>query len=58
MPKLQTTDTSYLEKNGQEVTIIRRLTDKAADLNEVGMMYKAKLEDGTELDVFEDELVE
>lgn len=58
MPKFKTTDTSYRDKNGQEVTILRRLTETEADIEDVGVMYKAKLEDGTELDVFEDELVE
>ena len=46
----------YPERNGQTVTVIRALTDKEADLEEVGPMFKIKFADGIVTDAFADEL--
>ena len=43
-------------RSGQIVEIIRPLTEKEADIAEVGMMYKIKFADGFQVDAFEDEL--
>lgn len=52
----QTTQSDLLSKNGQKLTIVRPITDGEIDV-EVGNMYKVQLEDGTNLDVFEDEII-
>lgn len=51
-----TTETDLKKYNGTEVEIIRPLTEKEADIEEVGNMYKVKFYDGYERDAFEDEL--
>lgn len=51
-----TTDTELKKYNGTEVEIIRPLTEKEADIEDVGNMYKVKFNDGYERDTFEDEL--
>ncbi len=51
-----TTDTELLKYNGEKVEVIRPLTDKECDIEDVGNMYKVKFTDGYERDVFEDEL--
>ena len=52
-----TTDSEFIKYNGTEVEIIRPLTDKECDIEDVGNMYKARFYDGYERDVFEDELI-
>lgn len=50
---------SYMDKyTGQEVEIIRPLTNQEADLWDIGMMYCCRFKDGCVKDVFEDELQE
>ena len=44
-------------RSGQKVEIIRPLTETECDIAEVGNMYKVRFDDGTEIDVFEDELL-
>lgn len=51
-----TTDTELKKYNGTDVEIIRPLTEKEADIEDVGNMYKVKFYDGYERDTFEDEL--
>ena len=43
-------------RSGQEVEIIKPLTETECDIAEVGNMYKVRFDDGTEVDAFEDEL--
>ena len=43
-------------KSGQEVEVIRPLTVAECDVDDVGMMYKVRFDDGTEIDAFADEL--
>lgn len=52
-----TTDSELVKYNGTEVEIIRPLTDKECDINDVGNMYKVRFYDGYERDVFEDEII-
>lgn len=49
-------DSELNKYSGQKVEVIRPLTSDEADLDEVGMMYKVRLPDGTIIDAFEDEL--
>ena len=49
-------DTLRNHLTGQEVEVIRPLTEEEADIEEVGMMYKCKFADGLVREVFEDEL--
>ena len=51
-----TTDTELKKYNGTRVEIIRPLTEKEVDIEDVGNMYKVKFYDGYERDTFEDEL--
>ena len=51
-----TEDTELKEHNGTKVKVIRALTEKEANIEEVGRMYKCKFENGEIYDVFEDEL--
>ena len=51
-------DTTMNHLTGQEVEIIRPLTEDEADIEEVGMMYKCKFEDGEIRDCFDDELMD
>lgn len=48
----------YPERSGQRVEIIRSLTEEKADIAEVGPMYRVRFDDGTEADVFADELTD
>lgn len=50
-------DSELNSRSGQQVTIIRPLTDDECDKAEVGNMYKVKFKDGYERDAFEDELI-
>ena len=51
-----TTQSDLIQYNGTEVEVIRPLTEKEADISEVGNMYKVKFANGRESDAFEDEL--
>lgn len=51
-----TTESGLKKYNETEVKIIRPLTGKEADIEEIGNMYKVKYYDGFIGDVFEDEL--
>lgn len=44
------------DRDGGVVTILRKLTNKEADLIETGLMYRVRFGDGFESDVFADEL--
>lgn len=44
-------------RTGQEVQIIRELTEKEADIEDVGRMFRVRFPDGYVTDVFADELV-
>ena len=49
-------DSKVNSRIGERVEVIRSLTEKEADLLDVGPMYRIKFQDGTETDAFEDEL--
>ena len=51
-------DTSLNCRSGQLVSVIRPLTFKEADIDDVGAMYKIRFSDGYTCDAFEDELTE
>lgn len=51
-----TVDTDLASRSGSVCTIVRRLTDDEADLNETGPMYAIRFPDGAGACVFEDEL--
>ncbi len=53
----KTTQSDLVKHNGLKFEIIRPLTEDEADINDVGNMYKIKLENGIEIDAFEDELI-
>jgi hypothetical protein len=52
----KTTQSDLLRLNGSKCKIIRKLTKRECDIEEVGIMYKIKFEDGETIDCFEDEL--
>ena len=55
--KFNTTDSQYLNRNGQYALLVPDpLSQACFDIEEVGQMYTIKFEDGERLDVFEDEL--
>lgn len=56
MKALFKSTTDRLDPYNGPVTIIRPLTNDEADISEVGPMFKVKAPDGTEFDVFEDEI--
>ena len=49
-------DSELNYRSGQEVKIIRILTEAECDIDEVGNMYRVRFNDGMETDAFEDEL--
>lgn len=51
-----TVDSELTKYSGTEVEVIRPLTDKECDIEEVGRMYRVRFYDGYERDAFEDEL--
>ena len=51
-----TTQSDLVRYNGTKVNIIRPLREDEFDIEDVGMMYRAKFIDGRYWDVFEDEL--
>lgn len=51
-------DTGMNHLTGQEVEVIRPLTEEEADLEDVGMMYKCKFANGEIKDCFDDELID
>lgn len=55
--EFQTTQSDLLRLNGNRCTIIRKLTDRECDIQEVGNMYKIKFDDGEKINCFEDELI-
>lgn len=44
------------ERSGSPVLVLRALTEKEIDINDIGPMYVVKFSDGYECDAFEDEL--
>lgn len=50
------TDSEWKKRDGERCRVLRPLTDKEADIADVGPMYKIRFTDGTETDAFEDEL--
>ena len=53
-----TADGELAKYSGTDVEIIRPLTEKECDVEDVGIMYKARFYDGCERDAFEDELID
>ena len=54
--RFKTVDTDLTSRSGSVCTIVRRLTDDEADLNETGPMYAIRFPDGAGACAFEDEL--
>ena len=50
-------DNELNDRSGQEVEVIRELTENECDKSDVGDMYRVRFNDGYIIDVFEDELV-
>jgi hypothetical protein len=53
-----TNDLDYNKYFGEKVTVIRELTAKECDIEDVGRMYKVKLPNDKIIDAFEYELTE
>ena len=51
-------DTSWNDRSGQVVEVLRPLTEDEADLFDVGPMFRIRFQDGTETDAFADELMD
>lgn len=51
-----TTDSELKERNGQHVDVLRELSDKECDREDVGKMYRIMFADGFITDAFEDEI--
>lgn len=49
-------DSELNNRSGQEVEVLRELTDMECDKEEVGNMYRIRFADGFITDAFEDEL--
>ena len=49
-------DSGLNARTGQVVEVLRELTDREADIADVGRMFHVRFADGFETDVFEDEL--
>ena len=52
----KTTQSDLTKYNNTEAEVLRSLTNKEADIFEVGNMYHIRFNDGYETDAFEDEL--
>lgn len=50
-------DSELNDRTGQEVTILKELTEDECDIAEVGKMYRVRFYDGFQTDVFIDELI-
>lgn len=50
-------DTALNDRTGQSVVVLRALTEKEADIHDVGKMFCIRFEDGFETDAFADELI-
>ena len=50
-------DSCWCRYDGQECMVIRALTEQEADLYETGPMYLVRFDNGTQIDVFDDELM-
>lgn len=50
-------DSKLNDRSGQQVEVIRELTEEEADIFDVGKMFKIRFEDGFETDAFADELI-
>lgn len=44
------------DRSGSSVLVLRALTEKEVDINDVGPMYEVRFPDGYQCDAFEDEL--
>ena len=51
----KSTDAEHAQYNGL-ITIVRPLTKKEADIDDVGPMFRCRTSSGQEFDAFEDEL--
>ena len=58
MTVFQTTQSDLLHLNGKRVIASVPLNEKLYDRADVGDMFKIRLDDGTMLDAFADELIE
>ena len=57
MKKFQTTQSDLLKYNGMNCKVLGELDKSQYDKKEVGTMYNIKLENGTKIQVFADELI-
>ena len=51
-------DSTWNERSGSRCVVVRELTRKECDIEDVGPMYRVRFEDGVETDAFIDELME
>lgn len=51
------TDNGLRERNGQAITVLRRLDPSTYDFEDVGPMSRVRFADGTEIDAFDDEII-
>lgn len=49
-------DSTWNDRSGERVEVLRPLTEDEADLDDVGPMFKIRFADGVETDAFADEL--
>lgn len=56
MKIFNTTQSDLIKYNGFNCSILRKLSEDECDIEEVGNMYRIRLNNGVELDAFEDEL--
>lgn len=49
-------DSGLNSRTGQKVVVLRELTEREADIADVGKMFRIRFEDGYETDAFADEL--
>lgn len=53
-----TTQSDLQQYNGQEIRVLRPLTDNECDKADVGEMFKIQFKDGNVIDAFSDEIIE
>lgn len=57
MKKFQTTQSDLLKYNGMKCEVLGKLNDSEYDKEDVGNMYNIRLDNGDEIQAFEDELI-
>lgn len=49
-------DSTYNNRSGKNIRIVRKLSENEVDIFDVGTMYEVEFSDGIKIDAFEDEL--